>query len=69
MLSCNATVIHFESSFAEVAAICNTVMLTIEQAKSLADSKLKIVQSLSDEFKNDSIPESNPFIEQRDLKS
>ena len=39
VLSCNATVIHFESSFAEVAAICNTVMLTIEEAKSLADSK------------------------------
>ena len=63
MLSCNATVIHFESSFAEVAAIFNTVILTIEEAKSLADSKLKIVQSLPDEVKNDSMPESNPFIE------
>ena len=39
VLSYNATVIHFESSFAEVAAICNTVMLTIEEAKSLDHSK------------------------------
>jgi len=46
-------------------------MHKIAKAKSFVDSKLKIVQSLPDEFKNDSMPESNPFIEhvlQRDLK-
>ena len=63
VLSCNATAIHFESSLAEVATLCNTAMHTIEEAKSLADCKLKIVQSLPDEFKNDSMPNSNPFTE------
>jgi len=59
VLACNATIIHFKSSFTEVAVIRNSVMLKIDEAKSLVDSKLKIVQSLLDEFKNDSTPESN----------